>query len=89
MIREDVTVPVRIALDHRLDQFIGKLAAEYRADLRNLLGCRPEPVQASHERGMQRRRHRQRGRRCRCQYHGNPVSLRGDFQYRLGQLLDK
>ena len=38
-----------IALRHRLDQFVGKLAAEHGADLGNLLGCRPEPVQASHQ----------------------------------------
>ena len=76
-------------LRHRLDQFIGKLAAEHRADLRNLLGGRPEPVEASHQRGMQGRRHRQRRKRCRRQHRGNPVSLRGAFQHRLGQLLDK
>ena len=38
-----------ITLRHRLDQFIGKLAAEHRADLGNLLSRRPEPIQASHQ----------------------------------------
>ena len=38
---------------------------------------------------MQGRRHRQRGQRCRRQHRGNPVALRGAFQHRLGQLLDK
>jgi len=38
---------------------------------------------------MQRRRHRQRGKRCRPQHRGDPVALRGTFQHRLGQLLDK
>jgi len=35
-----------IALRHRLDHVIGKLSAEHRADLGDLLGRRPEPVQA-------------------------------------------
>ncbi len=76
-------------LRHRLDQLIGKLAAEHRADLRDLLGDRPEPVEPRHQRGMQGRRHRQRGKRCRSQHRSNPVALRGAFQHRLGQLLDK
>ena len=39
--------PLR-TLCHRLDQFIGKLAAEHCADLRGLLGRRPEPVEPRH-----------------------------------------
>ena len=38
-----------ITLRHGLDQFIGKLAAEHRPDLGNILGGRPEPIQASHQ----------------------------------------
>ena len=78
-----------MTLRHRLDQFIGKLAAEHRADLRDLLGRRSEPVEPRHQRGMQGRRHRQRGKRCRSQHRGNPVALRGAFQHCLGQFLDK
>ena len=33
---------------HGLDQFISKLAAEHRADLRDLCGCRPKPVEPRH-----------------------------------------
>jgi hypothetical protein len=33
---------------HGLDQFISKLAAEHRADLRDLFGCRPKPVEPRH-----------------------------------------
>ena len=39
--------PLR-TLRNRLDQFIGKLAAEHCADLRGLLGHRPEPVEPRH-----------------------------------------
>ena len=35
-------------LRHRLDQFIGKLAAEHCTYLRGLLGRRPEPVEPRH-----------------------------------------
>jgi hypothetical protein len=41
-----------MTLRHRLDQFIAKLAAEHRADLRDLLGGRPKPVEPRHQRGM-------------------------------------
>jgi hypothetical protein len=36
-----------ITLRHRLDQFIGKLAAEHRPDLGNRLRRRSEPIQTS------------------------------------------
>jgi hypothetical protein len=64
-------------LHHRRDQLIGKLAAEHRADLGDLLGRWPEPVQASHQRGMQRRRHRLRGKRCHRQNAVNFIGITG------------
>ena len=76
-------------LRHRLDQLIGKLAAEHRADLRDLLRRRPEPVEPRHQRGMQGHRHRLRDERCSLQHRGPPVALRGAVQHRLGQFLDE
>ena len=76
-------------LRYRRDQLMGKLAAKNRPDLGDLLRRWPELVQASHQRGMQRRRHRLRRNRCRRQNRGNPISRRGAFQYRLGQFFDK
>ena len=88
LIQCGLQLPVR-TLRHRLNQFIGKLATEHRADLGDLLGCRPEPVESRHQRGVQGRRHRQRRLRCRRQHRGNPVTMSGAFQHRLGQLFDK
>ena len=48
LLQGGLQVPL-ITLRHQLDQFIGKLAAEHRADLGNFLGRRPESVQASHQ----------------------------------------
>ena len=40
---------------HVLNQIIAELAADNRTDLRNLLGRRPEPIEARDQRGMQSR----------------------------------
>ena len=68
------------------EQLVPELAADRRARLRNVLRRRPQPVQPRHQRGVQRRGHRQRrmrhgGQGCR--------TLRAGFEHRLGQLLDE
>jgi hypothetical protein len=40
-------------LRERRDQFIGELAADHRANLRNLLGNRVEPIEPRHQRCVQ------------------------------------
>ena len=61
----------------------------HRADLRDLLGDRPEPVEPRDQRGMQGGRDRQGRQRARRQYRSDPVVAIAAFEHRLGQLLDE
>jgi hypothetical protein len=45
-------------LCHLLDQVVTKLAAEHRANLPDLLGKGPEPIEPRDQRGVQGRRYR-------------------------------
>jgi len=72
-------------LRHLPDQLIAEFAAHHRADLRDLLDQRPEPVDARDQGGVQGGRDRQRRRWAGCQCGGAVAA----FKHRLGQLLDE
>ena len=72
----------------RQQQLVGELAADRGADLRHLLAAGAEPVEPRHQRGLQRRRDRERGQRRR---RSNLADRRSAprFEHALVNLLDK
>jgi hypothetical protein len=76
-------------LRHLLNQIVAEFAAKHRADLPDLLGERPEPIEARDQGGVQCGGDRQlRKRTCR-QDRGDPVVRIAAFEHGLGQLFDE
>ena len=72
---------------HGGQQLVGELPADHGPDLRRRPGRGAEPVEPRHERGVERGRHCQGGRRARGESSGRPAPA--GLEHRLGQLLDE
>ena len=76
-------------LRHPFNQVVAEFAAQDRANLGDFLCCPADAVEPRDQRGVQGRRHRERGQRAREQDRRDPVVLIAAFENRLGQLLDE
>ena len=77
------------ALRHLFDQFVAELAADDRADLPDLLGDRPEPIEPRDQRGVQGGGDRELRQRGRSQHRGDPIVAIAGFEHRFRQLFDE
>ena len=73
---------------HRGNQRVGEFASDRGADLRHVLG-RGEPVEARHQRGLQRRRYRERRQRSVEHVAVRHLTQQPALEQRAGQFLDE
>ena len=83
----------RVELDrgqdrHRADQLVGELPSDRGADLRHILD-RTKPVEASHQRGLQRRRYGERRQRSVEHVAVRRLTQQPALEQRACQLLDE